>query len=120
MGQQHGGNNGFNLGSEWSDLVGIWWDEVNDKLGMDEPAKDMLIYIKLSSLKIYCRLRGGKPVSRNAFIIAHAMWDGNAGNILPGVFDDNESQLAAINEAFDTDFTDIDDFIKDYHPLTMR
>ena len=114
MGQQHGGNNGFNLGSEWSDLVGIWWDEVNDKLGIDEPAKDMRI-LKAEFFKDLFQAARGKPISKNAFIIAHAIWDTNAGDILPGVFDDNESQLAAINEAFDTDFTDIDDFIKYYY-----
>ena len=99
MGQQRGGNSDFKL----------WWDEVNDELGMDEESDKH----KDEFFKDLLQVAGGKPVSRNAFIIAHAMWHGN-GNILPGVFGDNESQLAAINEAFGTNFTDVDDFIEDY------
>ena len=97
--QQRGGNRDFNL----------WWDEVNDELGMDDQSDKH----KDEFFKDLLQVAAGKPVSRNAFIIAHAMWHGN-GNILPGVFGNNESQLAAINEAFHTDFTDVNDFIEDY------
>lgn len=98
--RQYGGDQNFKL----------WWDEVNNAIGMHDEGDDIRDQFFGDVLKS----ASGKPVSKNAFTVAHAMWHGD-GNILPQIFDSDESQLKAINESFGTDFPSVAAFIEDYY-----